>query len=84
MEVYDNHQIKTENRNDSRVCGIAQIKAFAKVSGDIEFQGSSRKEKYAWIEEVVRRFGYFSLKKKEKTIVKGYYPSPHKLDSMVR
>lgn len=58
--------------NDSHIVSIAQIREFAKVVRGIEFQGSSRKEKYAWIEEVLGRFRYFSLKKKEKTAVKGY------------
>lgn len=58
--------------NDSHVVSIAQIKAFAKISKDIDFQGASRKEKYSWIEEVLGRFRYFSLKKKEKTTVKKY------------
>ena len=62
----------TISMNDSHIVSIAQIKAFAKVSKDIEFQGSSRKEKYSWVEEVLGRFRYFSLKKKEKTIVRAY------------
>lgn len=52
---------------------IAQLQEFKKVAGAITFQGSSQKEKYAWIEEIVIRFRYFSLKKKkEKSVVKQY------------
>lgn len=51
---------------------IAQIKEFIKISGDIEFRAVSRKEKYAWIETVLFRFRYFSLRKKEKSILKKY------------
>lgn len=51
---------------------LAQIKEFAKVSAGIEFEGASRKEKYEWIEEIVSRFKYFSLKKKDKSILKAY------------
>jgi transposase InsO family protein len=58
--------------NDSRIVSIAQIKEFIKVAKGIEFKGASRKEKYAWIEEVLLRFRYFSLQKKEKSILKGY------------
>jgi transposase InsO family protein len=58
--------------NDSHVVSIAQIKSFAKIAKGIEFQGVSRKEKYAWLEEITGRFRYFSLKKNDKTIVKGY------------
>lgn len=58
--------------NDSRIVSIAQIKEFAKVAKDIEFKGSSRNEKYKWIEEVLMRFGYFSQKKKDKSVLKKY------------
>ena len=51
---------------------ITQIKEFIKVSQSIEFKGKSRKEKYEWIETVLLRFRYFSLRKKEKSILKGY------------
>lgn len=58
--------------NDSHMISIAQIKEFAKLTENIEFKASSRKEKYEWIEEVLARFKYFSLKKKNKSIVKSY------------
>lgn len=51
---------------------ITQIKEFIKVAKDIEFCGASRKEKYAWIEEVLLRFRYFRLRKKEKSALKKY------------
>jgi hypothetical protein len=52
---------------------IAQLQEFKKVANTISFKGSSQKEKYAWIEEVLMRFKYFSLKKKkDKSIVKQY------------
>jgi transposase InsO family protein len=63
----------TINMNDSHMVSISQIKEFIKVANSIQFQGASRKEKYAWIEEILLRFRYFSLKKKkEKSIVKEY------------
>lgn len=58
--------------NDSHVVSIAQLKEFAKITKGISFHGSSRTEKYGWIEEVLGRFRYFSLRKKEKTVVKRY------------
>lgn len=59
--------------NDSRMISIAQIKEFAKIAeGSIEFQGKTRDEQYAWIENVLSRFKYFSLRKKNKSIVKKY------------
>ena len=51
---------------------IAQIREFIKVSKGIEFRGAKRKEKYEWVETVLLRFRYFTLQKKEKTILKNY------------
>lgn len=51
---------------------ISQIKEFIKISKGIEFKGVSRKEKYEWVEEVLIRFRYFTLRKKEKSILKQY------------
>ncbi len=51
---------------------IAQVKEFIKVSKDIKFQGAKRKDKYEWIETVLLRFRYFTLRKKEKSILKEY------------
>lgn len=51
---------------------IAQIKEFIKISKGIEFQGASKKDKYQWLEEVLLRFRYFVLRKKEKSVLKGY------------
>lgn len=51
---------------------ISQIKEFIKVAKDIEFRGTRRREKYEWIEKVLLRFRYFTLRKKEKTILRRY------------
>jgi len=51
---------------------ITQIREFIKVAKGIEFKGAKRREKYAWIEEVLLRFRYFALRKKEKSILKEY------------
>lgn len=58
--------------NDSHMVSIAQIQAFTKVAKTIEFRGASKKEKYAWVEEVLRRFRYRTLRKKEKSVLKQY------------
>ncbi|HAZ16949.1 MAG TPA: integrase [Candidatus Jacksonbacteria bacterium] len=58
--------------NDSHLCSIAHLNAFLKVSKSIEFRGASQKEKYTWIEIILGRFRYFSLRKKDKTSVKSY------------
>ena len=58
--------------DDSRLASIAQIKEFIKAGVGISFVGKSRDETYRWIETVLGRFWYFSLKKKEKTTIKKY------------
>ena len=60
------------NFNDSHMTSVAQLKEFVKISQEIKFQGTSRKGKYQWIEDVLNRFRYFGLRKKEKMIVKKY------------
>ena len=58
--------------NDSHIVSIAQIQAFLKVDQAIKFKSVSKKEKYEWINDVLNKFGYFGLRKKEKSIVGGY------------
>ena len=58
--------------NDSHMASIAQLKEFLQASKIIEFKAVSREEKYKWIESTLNRFGYFSLRKKDKGIVKRY------------
>jgi len=58
--------------NDSHMMSIAQIKQFLKFSQIIKFEGVSQKEKYLWLENVLNRFRYFGLRKKDKGIVKTY------------
>ncbi len=60
------------NMDDSRIISITQIKEFLKLNGGIQFKSVSRKEKYQWIENVLSRFRYFRLRKKDKTDVKKY------------
>lgn len=62
----------TITMNDSHMVSIAQVKEFLKVARGVEFKGSSKKEKYQWIEAVLLRFRYYSLRKKEKSILKNY------------
>lgn len=58
--------------NDSHIVSIAQIKEFLKFSKGIEFRAASRKEKYQWLEEILLRFRYFILRKREKSALKSY------------
>lgn len=58
--------------NDSHIVSIAQIKEFLKLNNGISFKAVSREEKYRWIEQALSRFGYFGLRKRDKTKVKNY------------
>lgn len=58
--------------NDSHITSVTQIKQFIKVARAMTFQGTSRREKYRWVENAAMRFRYFSLRKKERTTVKQY------------
>lgn len=62
----------TITMNDSHMMSIAQIKQFLKFSQIIKFKGVSQKEKYLWLENVLNRFAYFRLRKRDKSVVKSY------------
>lgn len=62
----------TINMDDSHLVSIGQIKEFVKVGSGMTFTGKSRDETYRWVEMLLSRFWYFSLRKKEKTVVKQY------------
>jgi len=58
--------------NDSAIVTVEQLKRFLLASKGWKFKGLSRKEKYRWIEDTVRKFGYFSLNKTDKGPVRKY------------
>lgn len=58
--------------DDSQIKTVEQIQLMLQSSQGLEFQGISKEEQYAWIEEVLHRFKYFALCKKEKGVVKAY------------
>jgi len=63
----------TINMNDSCVSSIEQIKEFLKLDANYQFKVANKQDKYAWIEEVLRKFNYHGLKKKKhRTIVRRY------------
>lgn len=57
---------------DSHTLSVAQIKAFLKVDSAIKFKAVSKKEKYRWIDDALIKFRYFSLRKKERGIIRTY------------
>jgi len=62
----------TINMTDSHTFSVAQIKSFLKVDSVIKFKAASKKEQYEWIDDVLTKFRYLSLKKKDKGIVRAY------------
>jgi len=58
----------TINMTDSHIISITQIKEFLKVDSAIKFKAVSKKEKYKWIDDVLNRFKYFSLRKRIKVL----------------
>lgn len=58
--------------DDSRIVSITQLKNFLKVGKDIKFIAVNKKQKYAWINNVLVKFRYFHLRKKDKSPVLKY------------
>jgi hypothetical protein len=58
--------------NDEQLQTLDQVKAFVEGSQPIEFRGLNAREKYQWIEEVLKRFRYPKLKKDGKGLIKIY------------
>ena len=58
--------------NDSRIVSIAQLGEFLKVAKKIKFIAVNKKQKYAWIDNVLVKFKYFRLRKKDKAPVLKY------------
>ena len=60
--------IKMKNSHN---LSLNQVREFLKVNA-IQFKSVSRKERYCWVDEVLTKFRYFSLRKKDKGIVRDY------------
>lgn len=58
--------------DDSGITDLAGIKRFLKGAAGLLLKGVARKEKYQWLCEVLARFAYFKLRKKDKSTVKQY------------
>jgi hypothetical protein len=58
--------------NDSHITTIAQLKEFSKLNPGISFKAVSKQERNTWIEQVLIKFRYFTLKKKHRHVVKHY------------
>ncbi|MBL8024712.1 MAG: transposase family protein [Elusimicrobia bacterium] len=62
----------TITMDDSKIQTLAQIRQILKSSRKLRFKSKSRHDKYAWIEDTLNRFDYYSLNKKAKGTVKSY------------
>lgn len=62
----------TITMDDAQIKTLEQIRLVLKSAKELAFKGTTRKERYGWIEEVLARFDYFSLGKKAKGLVKTY------------
>ena len=60
------------NMEDLNVRDIKAVKEFLEKADDVNFEKRNREEAYKWIKETLRKFDYFILRKKDKTIVKRY------------
>lgn len=60
------------NMQDKHIDNINQLKEIIKITKGIEFKASVLKEKYNWIDEVLGRFRYFSLRKKDRMVIRKY------------
>jgi len=58
--------------NDEQLQTLEQVRRFIKGSREVEFRGLNAREKYDWIEEVLKRFRYPKLHKEGKGLVKSY------------
>ena len=63
--------------NDENLVSITQLKSFLKEVAVVNFSinnigNKNKQEMYDWVGTVLQKFGYFSLKKKEKIIVIDY------------
>jgi len=58
--------------DDAKITTLEQVRQVLAGSQAIAFKGVARRERYAWIDVVLKRFDYFRLGRKDKGLVKGY------------
>ena len=62
----------TINMDDTKITTLEQIREVLTSSKKIAFKQTRREELYGWIEEVLKRFDYFNLRRKAKGLVRAY------------
>lgn len=58
--------------NDKQCVTLKQLEAFTRAAQGMIVTGARRKETYAWIEQLLTRFFYFSLRKRDKVTVRRF------------
>ena len=58
--------------DDKQIQTLEQVQQFVVSSQTIEFKGINTKEKYQWIEEVLKKFKYQWLKRRGKGVLREY------------
>jgi transposase InsO family protein len=58
--------------NDEKLQTLEQVKNFIEGSQEVKFRGLNAREKYNWIDEVLKRFRYPKLQKEGKGLIKSY------------
>jgi hypothetical protein len=62
----------TMDMNDSEAVTLDQVAKFLKASKGWKFTGLTRDGKYKWLDNTIKRFDYYSCKKKEKGLLRRY------------
>lgn len=62
----------TMDMNDSEAVTLEQVGKFLKASKGWKFKGLTRDDKYKWLDSAIRRFDYYSRRKKEKGLLRRY------------
>jgi hypothetical protein len=58
--------------NDSHMVSISQLKGLLKFANEVELKGLNKKQSYEWIGKTLGKFKYFSLRKKDRSIIRDY------------
>lgn len=62
----------TIDMHDERFVTLSQLESFTSAASGLDFAGRTRKERYAWIERLLGRFFYFTLRKRDRVTVRNY------------
>ncbi|MGH7441104.1 MAG: integrase [bacterium] len=58
--------------DDSRITTLEQVRDILKAPAELRLKGLTRPQRYAWIEQTLKRFDYFFLGKKGKGLLRAY------------